>query len=91
MIFWIKLKLKMRIYPTIQKTDVSRHFSVSGFAAALKPSEPFDGTFYERWCSKMILWLNAINCYHAAQGKPKLFTPEEERMFDVPITCFVES
>jgi hypothetical protein len=44
-IFWIKLKLKMHICPTIQKPDI-RHFSVSRFAAVLKPSEPFDGTFY---------------------------------------------
>jgi hypothetical protein len=29
MIFWIKLKLKMPISPTIQKPDI-RHFSVSG-------------------------------------------------------------
>jgi hypothetical protein len=66
--FWIKLKLKMPKFLTIQKSDI-RHFSVSGFAAALKPSEPFDGTFYKRWCSKMILWLTAINCYHVTQGK----------------------
>jgi hypothetical protein len=46
-IFWIKLKLKMPISPTIQKPDI-RNFSVSGFAAALKPSEPFDVTFYKR-------------------------------------------
>jgi hypothetical protein len=46
-VFWIKLKLKMPISLTIQKPDI-RHFSVSGFAAALKPSEPFDGTFYKR-------------------------------------------
>jgi hypothetical protein len=59
-IFWIKLKLKMHISPTIQKPDI-RHFSVSGFAAALKPSEPFDGTFYKWWHSKMILWLTAMN------------------------------
>jgi hypothetical protein len=63
---------------TIQKHDV-RHFSVSGFVATLKPSEPFDGTFYKR-CSKMILWLPSMNCYHAAQGKPEQFTPKEERM-----------
>jgi hypothetical protein len=63
-IFWIKLKLKMSISPTIQKPYI-RHFSVSGFAATLKPSEPFDGTFYKRWHSKMILWLTAMNCYHA--------------------------
>jgi hypothetical protein len=43
-IFWTKLKLKMPISLIIQKHDI-RHFSVSGFAAALKPSEPFDGTF----------------------------------------------
>jgi hypothetical protein len=85
-IFWIKLKLKMPISLTIQKPDI-RHFSVSGFAAALKPSEPFDGTFYKRWRSKMILWLTAMNCYHAAQGKPEQFTPEE-RMFDVVDNLF---
>jgi hypothetical protein len=86
-IFWIKLKLKMPISPTIQKPDF-RHFSVSGFAAALKPSEPFDGTFYKRWHSKMILSLTAMNCYHAAQGKPEQFTPKEERMFDVVDNLF---
>jgi hypothetical protein len=35
--FWIKLKLKMSISLTFQKPDIS-HFSVSGFASALKPS-----------------------------------------------------
>jgi hypothetical protein len=54
----------------------------------LKPSEPFDVTFYKRWRSKMILWLTAMNCYHAAQGKPEQFTPEEERMFDVADNLF---
>jgi hypothetical protein len=86
-IFWIKLKLKMPISPTIQKPDF-RHFSISCFAAALKPSEPFDGTFYKRWHSKMILSLTAMNCYHAAQGKPEQFTPKEERMFDVADNLF---
>ena len=46
-IFWIKLKLKMSISPTIQKPYI-RHFSVSGFVVALKPSESFDVTFYKR-------------------------------------------
>jgi hypothetical protein len=58
----------MPISLTIQKPDI-RHFSLSGFAVALKPSERFDGTFYKRWRSKMILWLTAMYCYHAAQGK----------------------
>jgi hypothetical protein len=72
---------------TIQKHDV-RHFSVSGFVAALKPSEPFDGTFYKRWSSKMILWLPAMNCYHTAQGKPEQFTPKEERMYIIVDNLF---
>ena len=86
-IFWIKLKLKIPIFLTIQKPDI-RHFSVSGFVVALKPSEPFYGTFYKKWHSKMILWLTAMNYYHAAQGKPEQFTPEEERMFDVADKLF---
>jgi hypothetical protein len=72
----------MPISLTIQKPDI-RHFSLSGFAVALKPSERFDGTFYKRWRSKMILWLTAMYCYHAAQGKHEQFTPKEERMFNI--------
>jgi hypothetical protein len=86
-IFWIKLKLKIPISPTIQKPDI-RHFSVSGFAAALKPSELFDETFYKRWRRMMILWLTAMNCYHAVHGKPEQFTPKKERMFDVADNLF---
>jgi hypothetical protein len=29
-----------------------------------------------------------MNCYHAAQGKPEQFTPEEKRMFDVADNLF---
>ena len=39
--FWIKLTMKMHNYLTIQKLDIMQ-FSVSGFAAALKPNN-FDG------------------------------------------------
>ena len=28
-----------------------------------------------------VLWLTAMNCYHAAQGKPEQYTPEEEQKF----------
>jgi hypothetical protein len=85
--FWIKLKLKMPKFLTIQKSDIM-HFSDSGFAAALKPSQPFGGTFYKRCRSKMILWLTVMNCYHVAQGKPEHFTPEEERAFDAADNLF---
>jgi hypothetical protein len=52
--FRIKLNLIMPKFLTLQLPDI-RHFSISGFVEVLKPSEPFDGTFYKRWCSKMIL------------------------------------
>ena len=29
----------------------------------------------------MILWLTAMSCYHATEGKPEQFTPEEEQKF----------
>ena len=77
--FEIKLILKIPKYLTIQKPN-NRQFSVSGFAAALKPNN-FDGKNFMIWRAKMVLWLTAMNCYHAAQGKPEQFTPEEERKF----------
>ena len=67
----------MSKFLTIQKPDV-RHFSISGFAAALKPDN-FDGSNYKRWRARMILWLTAMSCYYAAEGKPEQFTPEEQK------------
>ena len=66
-------------YLTIQKPNV-RQFSISGFAAALKPNN-FDGKNFMIWHAKMVLWLTTMNCYHAVQGKTEQFTPEEERKF----------
>jgi hypothetical protein len=86
-VFWIKLKLIMSNSLPIQNLDI-RHFPVSGFVVALKPSEPFDYTFYNRWQTRMILWLTAMNCYHAAQRKPEQFTHKEEKMFDVVDNLF---
>jgi hypothetical protein len=36
----------------------------------------------------MIMWLIAMNRYHAAQGKPEQFTLEKGRMFDVADNLF---
>jgi hypothetical protein len=88
--FWIKLKLKMPKLLTTQKSDI-RHFSVSGFADALKPSEPFDGTFYKICHSKMILWLTSMNCYHAAQGNPNSSLLKRKERLMLPITYFEAS
>ena len=71
---------------TIQKPDIWQ-FSLSGFAAALKPND-FDGTNYKRWRAKMVLWWTAMNCYHIAQGKPKQLATEDEQKFVTSITYF---
>jgi hypothetical protein len=64
---WIKFNIKMPKFLTIQKPNL-RYFSASGFAVALKTNEPFNGTFFKRWHSKMILWLTAMNYFQATQG-----------------------
>ena len=78
--------MKIPKFLTIQKPNL-RQFSVSGFAAALKPNN-FDGKNFMIWRAKMVLWLTAMNYYHVAQGKPKQFTPEEERKFLVADNLF---
>jgi hypothetical protein len=62
--FWIKLTWKFLKHLTIQKPSV-RQFFLSGFAAALKPNQ-FDGKNFMIWRARMVLWLTAMNCYHAA-------------------------
>ena len=76
--FRIKLTMKIPKFLTIQKPNF-RQFSVIGFVVALKPNN-FDGKNFMIWHAKMVLWLTAIS-YHAAQGKPEQFTPEEEKKF----------
>ena len=67
--FWIKLIMKLPKFLTIQKPNV-RQFSISGFAAVLKPNN-FDSKNFMIWHAKMVLCLTAMNCYHATQGKPE--------------------
>ena len=62
-------------------------FSVNGFAAALKPND-FNRTNYKTWRAKMVPWLIAMNCYHAAQGKPEQFISEEEEKLKVADNLF---
>jgi hypothetical protein len=71
---------------TIQKYDI-RHFLLVVLLLRQKPSEPFDGKFYKKWRSKMILWLIAMNFYHAAQGNPNNSVLERECP-TLLITCF---
>ena len=57
--FWIKFTMKIHNSLTIQKPNL-RQFSISGFAAALKPNN-FDGKNLMIWRAKMVLWLTAMN------------------------------
>jgi hypothetical protein len=61
--FRIKLCRKLSKSLTIQKPNI-RQFSLSGFAATLKPNQ-FDGKNFMIWRARMELWLTAMNCYHA--------------------------
>ena len=58
---WISLIEKVLIFPTIQK-PYSRHFSIQGFAATLKP-EKFTGTHFKRWQTRTTLWLKTMNVF----------------------------
>jgi hypothetical protein len=53
----------------------------------LKPNI-FDGKNFMIWRAKMELWLTAMHCYHAAQGKPEQYTPKEECKFLVGDNLF---
>jgi hypothetical protein len=79
LIYGIKMIWKMSIFLTIQKPNV-RHFPVRGFAAVLK-SDPFDGKNFLIWKAKMKLWLTAMSCFHATEGKPVNLPPEDEAKF----------
>jgi hypothetical protein len=86
LIYGIKIIRKMPIILTFQKPN-ARHFSVRGFAAVLKP-DPFDGKNFLIWKAKMELWLTAMSCFHAAEGKPVNLPPENEAKFKAEDNLF---
>jgi hypothetical protein len=86
LIYGIKMIWKMHIFLTFQKPKV-RHFSVRGFASMLKP-DPFGGKNFLIWKAKMELWLTAMSCYHAAEGKPANLPPEDEAKFKAKDNLF---
>jgi hypothetical protein len=86
LIYGIKMIWKMPIILKIQKPNV-RHFSVRGFAAVLKP-DPFDGKNFLIWKAKMELWLTAMSCFYAAEGKPVDLPPEDEAKFKAEDNLF---
>jgi hypothetical protein len=59
---WIKIKLKVLIFSTIQK-PYCRHFSfMAEFIDALKPA-PFTGMNFKRWQMRVTLWLTVMNMF----------------------------
>jgi hypothetical protein len=59
---WIKTKLKVLIFLTIQK-HYCRHFSfMAEFVDALKPA-PFNGVNFKRWQMRVTLWLTIMNVF----------------------------
>jgi hypothetical protein len=83
LIYGIKMIWKMPIILTIQKLNF-RYFSVRGFADVLK-SDPFDGKNFLIWKTKMKLWLTAMSCFHAAEGKPANLPAEDEAKFKAEV------
>jgi hypothetical protein len=78
--------MEMPIFLTFQKPNV-RHFSIRGFAAVLKP-DPSDGKNLLIWKTKMELWLTAMSCFHAAEGKHVNLPPEDEAKFKAEDNLF---
>jgi hypothetical protein len=85
---WIKIKLKVLIFLTIQK-PYCRHFSfMAKFVDALK-SVPFIGVNFKRWQIRVTLWLTGINVFWVSEGKPEgELTPEKEKTYLKANTIF---
>jgi hypothetical protein len=85
---WIKINLKVQIYPTIQK-PYCRHFSfMAGFVDALGPM-PFTRVNFERWQMRVTLWLAAMKVFWVSKGKLEgELTPEKEKEYSEANTIF---
>src|SRR3954469_11749709 len=86
---WINIIEKLPIFLSIQKPNVCRSFSNSGFAAALKPS-PFTGMYFKRWQTKTTLWLTAMSVFWVAGVTPTgTIAPDQEKAFKEATVVFL--
>ncbi|KAK3130497.1 hypothetical protein QOZ80_6BG0494210 [Eleusine coracana subsp. coracana] len=87
--FWINIKLKVLIYPTIQKS-YCRHFSfMAGFVDALR-LEKFTGMHFKRWQVKVTLWFTAMNVFWVSTSKPESdLTADQEKGYSEANTIFL--
>jgi hypothetical protein len=85
---WIKIKLKVLIFPTIQKPYCRHFIFMAGFVDALKLA-PFTGANFKRWRMRATLWLTAINVFWVSERKPEgEFTPKKEKAYSKANTIF---
>jgi hypothetical protein len=59
---WIKIKLKVIIFLTIQKPYCRQFSFMIGFVDALKPA-PFTSANFKRWQMRVTLWLTVMNVF----------------------------
>jgi hypothetical protein len=59
---WIKIKLKVLIFSTIQKSYCVHFSFMDGFIDALKPT-PFTDANFKRWQMRDTLWLTIMNMF----------------------------
>jgi hypothetical protein len=57
---WIKIKLKVLIFLTIQKSYCRNFSFMAGFVDALRPM-PCTGANFKRWQMRITMWLTAMN------------------------------
>jgi hypothetical protein len=85
---WIKIKLKVLIYLSIQKPYCSHFSFMAGFVDALRPTS-FTGVNFRRWQMRVTLWLTVMNVFWVSEGKPEgQLSPEKEKEYSEANTIF---
>jgi hypothetical protein len=67
---WIKIKLKVLIFSTIQKPYCSHFSCMAAFVDALRLT-PFTGVNFMKWHMRVTLWLTTMNVFWVSEGKPE--------------------
>jgi hypothetical protein len=88
---WIKIKLKVLLFPIIQKR-YCRHFSfIAKFVDALR-SEPFTGVHFKIWQARVTLWLTTLGVFWVSNGNLEgQLTTEHEKAYEEVKTLFVSA
>jgi hypothetical protein len=89
--FWIKIKQKVFIFPTIQKAYCSHFSFMAEFVDALRLG-PFIGMHFKRWQARVTLWLIAMGVFWVSNGKPEgQRIAEHEKAYEEANTLFVSA